>query len=458
MEHDMPIAQIKPSAVPTVQPKLPEAQPKNYKSVVYSDENVPLHSLIAYASGAPWSVDFYSQVVGEHNDLREIDPGQSGVYQQYSKTVAMEIRVNTPLTSGYDTEKGMTTVTGSAIVYPFLVPNVSDYFVSDVADNRKALFRITQVDRKTLSRDSVYGIEYELVNYVDLDNSIYDNLESKVIKSYRFSKDRLLEGLAPILKEEEFFKVTNLRALYSDLVSFYFKNFYNKLYFTLILPGQEKAVYDSNLVNYILKIVETVDCPEVRSVKQIPTDDDPYLGQSDFWDLLLRKDYNGRVLCNNSKALVNKELFVKNSYIKGLAFSTIDYVLYPVDPDVSNITAFTDNIKLLSEEVILATTGYKGSVLDPLDNTFTKADVVYQIIKPVLGDDTYVLSEAFYAGTGTMSLLEILVKDYLQGKTIDLDMLYAITDKYRKWNRLEQFYYGPILLTLIKESYKTTYS
>ena len=65
-------------------------------------------------------------------------------------------------------------------------------------------------------------------------------------------------------KEEDFFKVTNLKALYSDLVKFYFRNFFNKSQFTLVLPGQSKVIYDSNLVNYLLKIVNTDDAPEVR--------------------------------------------------------------------------------------------------------------------------------------------------------------------------------------------------
>lgn len=454
----MPIAGLTPEAPISVQPKLPDIQPKDYKSVVYSDDNVPLHSLIAYVAGAPWSVTFYSQVVGEHNDLREVDPGQSAVYQQYSKTIDLELRVSTPLTSGYDTEKALTTVTGAALVYPFLVPNVSDYFVTDVADNRKALFRVTQVDRKTFNRDSTYGIEYEIVGYVSDHGSLFEDIESKVIRSYHFSKERLVEGLSPILKEEDFFKVTNLKALYSDLVKFYFRNFFNKSQFTLVLPGQSKVIYDSNLVNYLLKIVNTDDAPEVRHVKQIPTDNDPYLSQMDLWDLLFSKDYNGRDLSNNSKGLVNKNIFSKNSFIKGIAYSIIDYIVYPIDPDLSNDSGFNEDLKPLSEESIEATTGYKGSVLDPLDNVYTKAAVDYPIIKNVLVDSNYVLSEAFYTGTGTMSVLEILVKDYLQGKTLDLNELYAVSDKYRKWNRLEQFYYGPILLTLIKEANKGTYS
>ena len=76
----MTIANYKPDANPPVQPSTPKSQPSGYKSVVYDDKgNVPLSSLIAYISGSSYSCDYYKQVVSEHNDLREIDPGQPNI-------------------------------------------------------------------------------------------------------------------------------------------------------------------------------------------------------------------------------------------------------------------------------------------------------------------------------------------------------------------------------------------
>lgn len=455
----MPIATRKPTSPPVVvQTALPQIQPKAYKGIVYDDKHKPLATLMAYISGAPWTVNYYAQVVGEHNDLREIDPGQPNNLQQYHKTIGLEIRVGSALTSTYDTERGITTVNGSATIYPFMVPNAADYFVAEAGDTQTAIFRITQVDRKTFNRDSVFSIEYELVGLVESARELYDNLEAKVIRSFHFSKDRLLEGLSPTLRTEDYTRVINLKALYSDLVKYYYKTFFSIEHGLLLIPGQTNAYYDSYLANYISKIVDTYDAPEIRRIRVIPTDKDKFLAQPQFWDLLFSKDYTGKAYSNNTMALVNKELFNKNSFVQGLAFSNIRYVVYPDTPDVSTYIGTLHDIKLTSLEEIIETASAKGATFAELDNRYTTDTVNLVLIHDVLLDNAYVLSNNFYQESSTQSALEVLVKDYMKGNTIDLDMLYAVSNTYRLWKRLEQFYYGPILMTLIKEADRAQYS
>jgi hypothetical protein len=62
----------------------------------------------------------------------------------------------------------------------------------------------------------------------------------------------------------------------------------------------------------------------------------------------------------------------------------------------------------------------------------------------------YVLSKAFYEDTDDKSDLEILVKNYLTGKDIYQDKLLNLINEYHVWSDIEQFYFTPILLTLIK--------
>lgn len=455
----MPIASRKPIAEQVVtQVALPKIQPAAYKGIVYDDKNKPLATLIAYITGAPWTVNYYAQVVGEHNDLREIDPGQPGTLQQYHKTFKLEIRVSSALTSTYDSERGITTVSGSATIYPFMTPNVSDYFVAEAGDNQTAIFRITQVDRKTFNRDSVFTIDYDLVGLVESAREIYDDLESKVIRTFHFSKDRLLEGLSPTLKTEEYAKVMNLKVLYSDVVKYYFKTFFNVEHATLLIPGQTSAYFDPHLVNYLMKLVDTNDAPEIRKMRMIPTDKDKFLSQPQFWNLLFDKDYVGKAYSNNVMGLVNKELFNKNSFVQGLAFSNIRYVVYPDTPDTSTYLGTCHDIKLESLEVLAETLSAKGAIFTELNNRYTVDANTFIIIHDVLLDNAYVLSNNFYEESATQSALEILTKDYMKGNTIDIDMLYAICNTFRQWKRLEQFYYAPILMTLIKEADRAQYT
>lgn len=454
----MPIASLKPTAEVSVQPALPKIQPDSYRGVVFDDNHTPLNTLIAFVSGAPMTVDYYGQVVGEHNDLREVDPSQPGTFQQYQKTSNMEIRVEEALNSSYDAEKGITSVRGTAMVYPFLIPNVSDYFITDAADNQRAIFRITEVERKTFNRDSAHHIEFEMVGYAGSKPEIFNSLEQKVVRHYYFSKDRLLEGLSPTLKSEEQEKVQGLKSLYSDIVRYYFKTFFSEKIATLALPGQEHVIYDSFLVKFLRKITDSNDAPEIRQMRSITTDRDAYLQQSQFWDLLLNKDYSGLQYCNRKMGLARKEAFNGSAYVQGIAFSNIQYVVYPVLPDTTTVTGPASDVKALIDFDLNPTSSNNGMDYLSTENEFKRADVTYRLVKETVSDDFYVLSQDFYENTENQTILEILTKDYLKGQTIDLEMLYAVATAFRRFKRLDQFYFGPLLLVLLKEANRAQYS
>lgn len=454
----MAIAGRKPLAEVPTQPNTPKVQPDNYKSIIYDDDNTPITSLIAYVEGAPWTVEYYQQVLSKDNDLREVDPGQPNVYQQYNKIKQFEIRVNSALSTNYDSNTGITGAPGNGIIYPFLIPNINDYFVTDAGDTAKAIFRITNVERKTFNRDSAFSIEYELVNYVHQAQDIYQSLVDKTIREFTFSKDRLIENLQPILKDEDYQKISSLKQTYAELVTYYFKTFFNRKFMTLVVPGQDNGIYDPYMVNVLIQIVNTNEVNEVRFVKRIPTDFDPFMKQPQFWDLMERRDYQSLTMCNQKMGLVSKYLFNKNAWLQGVFFSNIEYLVYPDTPDTSTLISENPDYKLLSTQELVETTSVNGSILDLITMTYPLNNTTVPLFHSVLKDEFYVLSQAFYEDTTDKSLLEVLVKDYLKMQAIDLDKLYRLTEAYRKLGRLEQFYYGPILMILIKEADRASYT
>lgn len=453
----MSIAAYNPSTDPTIPTKLPTTQPKNYKSVVYDDNNVPLSSLIAYIEGAPYYCDYYKQVVAEHNDLREIDPGQSNIYQQYEKINRLEIRVSNALATSYDTDTGITTVTGSGIIYPFMIPNVADYFVSDADVNRSGLFRITNVERKTFNRDSAFYVDYEMVGYIDTIEALYDDLVSKVIREYYFSKDRLIEGLQPILRTTEYEQLFTIRQRFKEVLQYYLSTFVNRRYMTLIIPGQSSAIYDSFLVDFIFKIIDSFQNDNMRSMRQYSIDNDPFIQQPQLWDLLIRKDFNGLASCNQKMSQVAKQAFNPNGFIHGIYFSNIDRLVYPTDPDITALLENATIAKTVDLEVLTEPTNVHGTIAELITNQYIAGSQTYPFIHLVTVDDYYVLSQAFYQQTNNVSVLEILVKEYLKQQPINQDMLLALCDVYTTWGRLEQFYYCPLLLLLLKEAERSQY-
>ena len=258
----MPVASRKPDANPTaLKPVLPAIEPKDYQSIVVDDNQLPLNSLITYMEGAPWTVDYYNQVVTRDNDVREFDPGQVNIYQQYTKITGLEIRVTTPLTDSQESDSALMSVTGAALVYPFMVPNMGDVFVAEASEGRKGIYRIESVDRKTFNKGSAFSIEYQLVCYLDSDQDYYQNLEEKTTKIYFFDKQRLTAGLAPTLIEKDFRELNDLHVLYEELCLFYFRTFFSREFGTLILPGQQYSIYDAFVVQYVLKMVRARRTP-----------------------------------------------------------------------------------------------------------------------------------------------------------------------------------------------------
>jgi len=411
----MGIATYKPDRdPPIVTTNLPKTEPDNYKSIIYSDDNKPLHSLLSYIEGSSWTVDYYSQVVSRDNDLREIDPVEPNISQQYQVIKKLELRVNSPLSQSYDNETGITTVVGTSTIYPFLLPNINDYFITNVGDNKTAIFRITNVDRKSFNRDSVYQVDYEIVGYTDTLQTIYEDLISKVIRTYYFSKDRLVEGLEPILKTEDHNREITLKQEYSKLIKYYFRNFLNKRYGTLVLPGQEYAIYDSFLVTYLFKILDSSVARDLIEVRQIPTDNELFLKQRQFWECMLSKDFDLLAESNTKMKLVNRFVFNRNTYLHGLVYSNIDYIVYPDEPELSILINEYPSSKTVSDTAaIVEVVNRENYLANLLVNTYSANNTTYEDIKLVTHDDYYVLSRDFYDNTDNKSVLEILTKDYM---------------------------------------------
>jgi hypothetical protein len=457
----MAIAKYAPTHEPTIKANMPKIEPSTYRGIVVDDKTTPIKSLVAYTEGAPWSVTYYSQVVAEHNDLREIDVMEPNIYQQYTKTNDLEIRVTSPLSDSYDTQTGISTVIGSGHMYGSILPNVNDYFSSSSGDNKVGLFRITNVERKSFNRDSVFYIDYNMEGYTDSStvSTMLASLETKSTREFFFHKDRLMDGLQPLLRAEETQAIINMKEAYSTIVKDYFHQFFSIKHGTLVLPGQHVSIYDTFIVNYLLQIVDSQDAPQIREIRQLANEREYYMSQNQFWKAMIARDYDMISYGNKKMGLVSKGLFSRNSYLYGFAFTTINQLVYPKTPDVTSFGDY-DTLPLTADLTltIAETKNIQGSIASLITDTYVTPFGTTPIIHTVLTDDYYVLSGNFYNNTALKSVLEILVKDYMQGNTISMPMLQACLNRYRSWSRLEQFYYGPILLTLFKSASTQTYS
>lgn len=443
----MAVVSVKPEITNAPLANLPQIEPTPLKSIISTNDTYQSAlPMLLFVDGSQYTVNYYSQVLGLNTDLRELDSGQSGVYQQYSKINNLELRVTTELTSSFNAATNMTVVSGTANVYPPLVPNVNDMFVGNIGDGKDAIFVVKAANRVNFSRDSVYVIDYELSVDITSGSGIsrYVDLESKVINTTYFYKDFLLGDRNPNLISADYKAVVDLGVVTKDMISYFYKTFFNQDHNTLVVPDQSSLVYDSRLAELMMCITTTTDAAQYRRVRLLNMDDDFHLRDDCIWTAMLAKDTNLIDYTNNRSTLVSAAAFNNNPILEGYRYSGIPYAVYPiVSTPVIKVTKPTNAAYQLIPSPVNS-----GGVGGTISNAYTTVSGTIPFIKPVLVDDYYVLSADFYLKTTNQSLLEVVVSDYLANRATPPAIMITLAGQFRKWNRLEQFYYIPLLIIL----------
>lgn len=412
----------------------------------------PLQSLLTHVEGSSWITFYYSQLVNSDDALQGQQSSGSPVMQQYKLIKHLELKVTNPLSISQDSESLEMQTTGTATLYPGVIPNEGDVFIADIGDGNEGIFKITNTTRKTISRESCYEVEYLLVDIADAFRK--GDLNQKVIETFEFVKDFIVHGQHPLVQQEEFAIMSNLVTFYYQIVRRYFKLFTSREYATLLIPGQGEARYDHFLTGALKSFHETLQAPEIRNIRQLNCDDDYVLKSTTIWDAIKAQDYKLLRHCVKRVGLLPTYYFTSVAVLEGIRYSGIQYVVYPLDHEESVDTELTTKERL-PVDILLTQVPVEPMNLSDLI-TQTDLENAFGItpptmIKNVTVDNYYIFSEAFYNGDKTQqSLLELALTDYLNNMPVDLNKLLLFCRSYPNWGKLEQFYYLPILLVLIK--------
>lgn len=455
---------------PTAKVKAPEqlaTSSSPEKFAVYDNEVTPTYSLEASLQGSPWTTDgFFRQILSTADSPKELDLSLAPPFQYYEKIELLEILVNTALNSSYDAKKGIMTTTGEATVYSFLRPNVSDYFTAKANLGRLALFKIDEVVRLTHEKESVHRIRYSLVEEMTPDNKKLANLELKTSVRKVFSKSRLIENLNPILLKERFVSVRRLGGDFRAIANDYWRTFYKNERGSLFLPGQDSYIYDPFLAAFFNKVVGSDVVPDKQLMIFLSEGNDPIYAVKNIWYALEHRGIENLVYSNLRVKMVTPTWFDHVSLSRSAYFANTDFTLYPDEYDRSASivskprwgTVATPGFRVPSsptggEEVFnpSPTTNARGDYVDPAENITMVAGMVYPLYNNVMAGDSYIFKPCFFDEVPT-SVLEILLLDYIRREALDLDQLAMLIKFYPKMPRLEQFYYGPMLMVLIHEA------
>jgi len=453
------IVKYKPDSEIPIHSPLDSIKPSNYLTAIEDDSHVPVNSLLGYIQGAPWTIDYYSQILGRDSDLKDLDTQQLPLYQPYKKIVGLEFRVETPINQGQqEEESAVMSVTGTALVYPVIIPNVGDLFVGAAGNLHKAIYRISAVERKSFNRSAVYYVSFDLQVFINNDpENRYTDLVSKVIRTYYYYKDRMVAGLNPLIMEHENAAYRDFKGLYLDICRYYFSNFLSREHMTLIIPGQSQVLYDPYVVTYLSKITEINDAPEIAGIRNLGTELDDYMKQPNIWTALLERQVRVLDYCHLKMGTVSVLSFSIQSMLKGLRFSNVDAVIYPIVPDTSMNSLDHTAPKIPMDLVFTETPPHRISDGSILKEDYVDVDETIPYIHPVSADDYYVFRESFYKQTDDVSLLESLTLNYLKKESMDVNRLHALAIRCKGFGRLEQFYYIPIILTLLKAAIYESY-
>ena len=398
-----------------------------YKHSIISSTRQSVDALLTQISGSSWTVDYYSQVIASDEELSTYDPGQSQVYQQYLLIKRYELKLQGELNKNIDPQDQTAIITGTAIMYPYMKPNVGDAFIADVGDGQAALFTVTNTQKLSMFKKACYEIEFAIRMYVT--QEVFDNISSKVVKETEFVKDFMTYGQNPVIATEDKLKKDKLEDAINDSLADWLTNFYSNEYRTILVPTVSKVTYDPFITTFITELFDTNRHPLLKQIDSLNADDNEINLIIDIWEALMQREVYMLRTAFQEYTLLAPTKLTYNPLMQTAYWTGITAILNP-----KRHTLLTD----ARLGIITA---------DSTDKYSEPGDVAYV---PNAGTmPTYVFSESFYNGdTVAMSPLERMTYNYLTYKANNWKDILALFVEKDKWSLMQKFYYTPIIWVL----------
>lgn len=400
-----------------------------------------LSTIKQYVTGMEWSVDYYNQVIAQDDELMTFDPNAPLTQRQVVLIKNMTIYVTSPLSP----ENGAGDVNGEATVISGIVPNSGDNFYATAFEYRPSIFEITNVTKKTYNLDNIYDIEYVLKGFVDDDTTLLDALNNSVVKTYYAEKDFFSSRGDRLLLEEKAHLLKKFNKSLESITNYYLSTMINVDLNTIALPGQDDIVVDTMAVEFFMDTSFLNNSYNTHKLNYVTIyDDTHYLKQDNIWKAL--KDGNIDIIKRSYKKVCLVDIFHVSSdpWLRGIYYLGVDHIVYPKDMDT-----------LLTKKPLPVESAY---TISEVENPYRiSKDIIPNLVPDIDTEGTngnyYVFTESFYeSDIANMTKLEKVVYDYLNKNEIDTDVVDELLDDCYHMNRLQQYYYIPIILLLIRYS------
>jgi hypothetical protein len=423
-------------------------------TIVHDTRQAEATTVLTYAEGSSWTVDYYSQILTKDSELSGMQITLNSVHQQYKKILNLELKVTQTLTGSQNQEDATMKVDGTATIVAGIVPSIGDMFTANIENAAKAVFRINTCSKKSIFKSAVYEVTYTLINDYKATVGI---LDKKVVSTYYYYKDYLIYGKDPLVLKEKHYILIRLHQAYKEILSYYFKKFLSNEFHTLIAQASV-AVYDPHLTRFVLANFDTNEAPELQYIKALNLDEDRACFSDSVYTAILKRDKNVLLHSFTTAGLVSTSVFLTNPRFANIRYLGIEKIVYPVDPMGSVDSSILNSLKPTSMGS-LTDPNYKEPTAKPstsklpqlivptnrpVDNLVDLYDVTF--------DSYYVFSGYFYKNNvEKMSTFERFVHNFLDKQNYDGSVLLKTAlGQYKTWKPLEQFYILPILLVIIR--------
>ena len=368
-----------------------------YKNSVVDIRERSITQLLAHAEGSKWVVNYYRQLLTVDMEGASFQYTTDSPTQQYEKINEYPLRVSSPLSVSQNEETLAFEVSGTGLLPYAIVPNTGDLFSGDIGDGRYALFSIEKIVRKTILKNSVYEIDYVLLNYINHEISYI--LDKCTVRQLYHLDDFIGAQMGPIISSDVLYTYKKISAFIQKASSDYIDRFKDNNTQAILFNDGKTKLYDPYLSVFFDTIMPKESMDYHRIPKLLTTDE---LTKRTVLDAILYKD---KTYCKINPYV---ETLPVSVYFNLLIYNGVFYT------DVHNV------INVYNDE----------------DNCGTN------------DDEYYVFSKAFYTNEVLLGDIESLVRNYLQKKPLNVSLFMSTIESIETQGAKACFYHIPILIAL----------
>lgn len=446
----------RPNAAPKQPQKVnPNPTAPRLRDVKVDSKLFPRTAILAHVSGSKWVPKFYlSQFLNADNGPQSYSADLPAVSQQYKKIVEPEFRVQSPLSNSFTEGENEWVVTGSAILYFGIIPNVGDLFLADIGDGRLGQFNVTEAAPKSYLQATVYEISYKLIGYATPE--LMAALDAKTIETGYYVRDQYLSGNQGILVERDVKDYEALLRILQTLPNEYHRDFFSSEFQTYLVPDQEFPLYDPFITPFFKRLVDPETHSWISKVNLLNVDTGNDKVITTVLDAALENDESIIDRCQAHIYPTNVKYFTTQALFGNIRYSGIEFVMFPKGVDVwhyekAYITVDAFKLRLgpnltLNRKTHL-TEAFSTHNLPAPGNEF---GIELPWIHANAVTDTYIFSPSFYESKPDQSALELLFRSAVNGKIVDAQKLIKASADRVLWTSATRFYYIPILMYCIR--------